>query len=316
MRFLLNMRISVVIITYNRIEELKECVNSCLEKIDIPFELLIIDNDVNSVAEEMLVATCRERPDVELRYYKQKTNLGVSGGRNLGYKLAKEDIIYFIDDDAYIKERGESFKKIIEEISLDDGICAVSTNIYNYRSDCCMQPKLSAVNNSKALCFYGASHFIVKSRLNRQVLYPEILFYGHEDLWLSLEIYKMGGYVYWQPILMVMHGQANSIMAFTDDRVVAIGNKYAVKAVHFSGKYQGVLCCALWRRCFALWKFNFNKIFRCVSYAKNMQKSLNSYSTKFDSDQEKEFLKEFGSDYLKCGADSGTDKRKFKRGEQ
>ena len=310
------MRISVVIITHNRTEELKACVNSCLDKIDVPFELLIIDNNSNSTAEEVIVTACRKRSDVEIKYYKQDKNLGVSGGRNLGYKLAQEDIIYFIDDDAYIKERGNSFKKIIEYINLDNRICAVATDIYNYRSDCCMSPKLSSINSSKALCFYGASHYIIKSRLNRQVLYPEILFYGHEDLWLSLEIYKMGGYVQWQPTLKVMHGQANSIMTFTDDRVVAIGNKYAVKAVHFSKNCHGVLSRALLRRCFTLWKFNLKKICKCIRYAKKMQKSLRAYSTQFNTDQESEFLKEFGSEYLRGGADSGTDKRKFKRGEQ
>ena len=306
----MNLKVSVVIITYNRDEELHDCLESIYLNIDVLSEVVVVDNAASKELELALERYKTRYPSVQLSYYPMKENMGVSYARSFGFQQAKEDVVYFIDDDAYIKEIEEPFSVIVERLLLDPIAAAVANPICNYKSDIWMNPKLKS-DDSYALSFIGASHILVKSRIIRNPLYPGELFYGHEDLWLSLEIYSQAKKIRWEKGLIVWHSQAPNRQDYKKERYIAIGNKYAVKAVHFSEEKQKVLFWSMVKRSAKFWRFHIVKLFSNIAYALKMKRKILPYSTSFSPKIEKQFLDDFGFDFLRAGAESGKETRKM-----
>lgn len=96
------MKYGVVIVTYNRLELLKECVKQCLNQT-VPFgRILIVNNCSTDGTEEYLKQYSQDEHFV---ISNQEQNLGGAGGFRVGLALAQDedlDWVLIIDDDAMI----------------------------------------------------------------------------------------------------------------------------------------------------------------------------------------------------------------------
>jgi len=203
-------KISIIIITRNRKDELKICIESILDQVFSDFELIIIDNNSSDGTKDMVKNIYRE-VKVPLIYKKLNRNLGVPGARNIGFKLSNSMFAYFIDDDAYIKDKNflENLFSFIEKHS-DIGI--VQTKIFNIVTNnyqLCNFRFKSHNNNyyyEEVLYFIGCSHIIRCSLFNNEEnLYPSNLFYGHEELFMSLRVKDKGFKIVYYPEVKVYH---------------------------------------------------------------------------------------------------------------
>lgn len=106
---------SVVIPTYNREKDLRECINSILIQTLLPDEILIVDD--GSLPEDFvdsMSSECEKR-GIDLTYYKKNHAVeprGSSESRNIGCKLVKNDIFFILDDDVILDE--DFFEKIMQ----------------------------------------------------------------------------------------------------------------------------------------------------------------------------------------------------------
>jgi len=104
--------ITIIIPTYNRLEQLKTCVAS-LNNFTFPkdnYEILVVDDgstDGTSGSEKSFVASF----DGRLKFLRQE-NKGPAAARNFGIQHAQGNIIAFIDDDCEPKKEwlGELIK--------------------------------------------------------------------------------------------------------------------------------------------------------------------------------------------------------------
>lgn len=93
-----NMKTAAVVVTYNRLTLLQQNMEA-LRAQTVPCDIMVIDNASSDGTERAL------RPDVEagaLRYFNTGTNIGGSGGFNLGIRKAIEsgyDYVWIMDDD-------------------------------------------------------------------------------------------------------------------------------------------------------------------------------------------------------------------------
>jgi len=93
-----DLRIAAVVVTYNRKELLKECLQALLNQTRPLDEIIVIDNASTDGTEQMVRS---EFPQVT--YVKLPENIGGAGGFHEGMKLAYEegyDWIWVMDDDA------------------------------------------------------------------------------------------------------------------------------------------------------------------------------------------------------------------------
>ena len=85
--------VSIIVITHNRCQLLEKCIQSLLhQKTDIPYEIIIIDNDSTDNTKETV-----EKYDVKYLFVSHEIS---KRPRNQGVKVAQGDIVAYIDDDA------------------------------------------------------------------------------------------------------------------------------------------------------------------------------------------------------------------------
>lgn len=98
--------LSVIIVTYNNNDIVKQCLNSLFKSCGDALELIVVDN-ANDSATKQLVA---EYPNA--KYFSAKENLGFAGGNNLGIPYCTRDYILLLNDDTIIEE--EPFSDLIK----------------------------------------------------------------------------------------------------------------------------------------------------------------------------------------------------------
>lgn len=88
---------SVIIPCYNRVQFLKEAVDSVLEQTYQSFEIIIVDDGSDIVFASSIKKICDL--DERIVYVKNDVNSGVSHARNMGLKYARGFYVLFLDDD-------------------------------------------------------------------------------------------------------------------------------------------------------------------------------------------------------------------------
>jgi GT2 family glycosyltransferase len=97
------LKLSVVVPTYRRPEDLKGCLKSLFDQSKLPQEILVVDNDPDGSADPVirsLLGTATAR-GVNLRYVRGRMN-SLPSARNLGIERTQGDILFFVDDDVVL----------------------------------------------------------------------------------------------------------------------------------------------------------------------------------------------------------------------
>lgn len=102
----MHLKTSIIIPTYNRPEELSNCIASILIQSRIPDELIIVDD---GSLPEFPFKRDLETNGTKCIYIKKETP-GLTASRNCGVQIASGDIVFFFDDDVTLE------KHYIEEI--------------------------------------------------------------------------------------------------------------------------------------------------------------------------------------------------------
>jgi glycosyltransferase len=117
-----NKKVIAVIVTYNRKELLKECINALLKQDYNNCDILVVDNASTDGTKEFIAD---ELKNSKVHYENTGANLGGAGGFNFGMKKACElgcDFIWVMDDDCIV--HNDSLTELInadEELKGDYG---------------------------------------------------------------------------------------------------------------------------------------------------------------------------------------------------
>lgn len=202
------MKVSVIIVTYNRKEELIECLMSILKQTYIPDEIIVIDNNSTDGTENIFKLKFTH---TFIKYFKLDKNHGVAGGRNIGIKKASGDILVFIDDDAEI-EPIDAIERIRKKFEYDQLVGILAFRIVNYYSKTIQREEFPHVDKSinpnlefETTYFIGAGHAIRKNVFENCGFYPEYYFYGMEELDLSFRVLDKGYKIVYFPKVKIIH---------------------------------------------------------------------------------------------------------------
>jgi glycosyltransferase involved in cell wall biosynthesis len=120
-------KVSVVIPTYNRAEQVCQSVESVLAQSYTDVEIIVVDDGSSDGTEKSLKAIYGDR----IRYFYQ-ANQGVSMARNKGIVEARGEWIAFLDsDDLWEKDKLEWQLKTLERFSPDCSACYTDVRFYN-----------------------------------------------------------------------------------------------------------------------------------------------------------------------------------------
>ena len=92
-------RICAIVVTFNRLDMLQQCINALLLQT-VQCDVLVVDNCSNDGTFEYLSSLSETEP--RLRFFKTEKNIGGAGGFNFGMKKAVEigyEYVWLMDDD-------------------------------------------------------------------------------------------------------------------------------------------------------------------------------------------------------------------------
>lgn len=120
-------KVSLIMLTYNRKEYLARSLKCCLEQDMADYEIILINNNSTDGSDEICEEYTNKHP--KIRYYKND-NSNISSGRNLGLAKAKGEYILFVDDDDYFEKDLASFLyQNAKQNQADCAICGASKEV-------------------------------------------------------------------------------------------------------------------------------------------------------------------------------------------
>lgn len=122
------MKISVIMLTYNREKYVGDAINSIINQTLKDFEFIIINNGSTDKSGE--IAELLSKNDSRIKMISLPVNRGIGVGRNKGLDIAKGEYITFIDDDDIAEpDMLEFLYKLIIDNSAEISICGSTKEV-------------------------------------------------------------------------------------------------------------------------------------------------------------------------------------------
>lgn len=118
--------VSVIVLNYNGIEYIANCLDSILKNNYENFELIVVDN----ASTDGSLKTAQERfgSNPKIRIIASPTNLGFSGGNNLGFEQSKGEYVVFVNNDTTVPS--DWLAPLVEAMENDPAIGIAQSMIY------------------------------------------------------------------------------------------------------------------------------------------------------------------------------------------
>lgn len=199
------MKISVIIITYNRVEDTVQLLECLRKQTFNEFEIILVDNNSTDNTQEILSKYFHN-----IKYIRIPYNAGVPGGRNIGIANAIGDYLVFIDNDAeinpdFLKTVNSTFKKEPKA-----GILAFRIiNYYSKNLDMTTWVwDTSFLKNEEfkpVHKFVGAGFAIRRDIINQVGMLWDDLFFMHEEKDFCMRLLRTNYRVFYTPKIEVYH---------------------------------------------------------------------------------------------------------------
>jgi GT2 family glycosyltransferase len=228
--------ISVIVVTHNRKEYLRNCLISILEQDYDLFDIVVIDNNSSDGTKEML--------DYEFSQIKTiflDRNLGCPGARNVGVLNSSGEILFFVDDDGLLEH--DVLSIVVEEMTKDEFIgavvCAIKEN-----GQWLIRPRESDSKTRIYMHEFRGQGAIRREVFENVGLYPPEFIYGGEETDLAIRMIAACYRIIFQPTAITHHFRVNfgrtgnqSVQKYFNQLVVVL--KYTPPPlVYFWGFYK------------------------------------------------------------------------------
>jgi GT2 family glycosyltransferase len=199
--------ISILIVTWNRKDDVLETLQSVYQQAYQNFEIVVVDNG----SEDGTVDALRSlHPNVLVVALER--NIGISAGRNAGIEIAHGEIIFCLDSDASLANN--ALTNIVRRFQADESIGVINSKIVNaYTKELDGGPGWAYSEEQKAnqnMEFLSWSFSEGGAAIRKEVLdqvgnFWEVLFFGCEGQELSLRVWDAGYKVLYYPESLVYH---------------------------------------------------------------------------------------------------------------
>ena len=201
-------RVSFIVITHARAKRLVGALESIRRQTINSREIVVVVNGPDPETEQLLRTL-----DFEVRVTILDSNYGVSGGRNAGIALARGEILFFLDDDAELRDP-DTAAMALEHFDRDIdlgvvGLLAIDPTTGAVERRCLPFRNKRVPQGPTAACYFAGCGCVIHRRVfNRVGPFDESLFYGGEELDLSYRLLEAGFRIIFDPLASVVHYRA------------------------------------------------------------------------------------------------------------
>jgi len=192
--------ISIVVLSHNRKDALEPNLFALIRMVrECGCELIVVDNASTDGSAQMIreaAADCHG-----MKALLNDRNLGVGGGRNVGWRAAGRDYILNIDDDTIVTV--DAVRKMLTMLRDRPEIGVVSPRIKHARTGE-MQFDFGHVEY-RPTNFHGACHMVRRTLLETVGFNDDSCTFGGEELDLSIRARAAGQDVVYTPGVTVLH---------------------------------------------------------------------------------------------------------------
>ena len=218
--------ISVITINYNNIYDTCCFIDSWINSINsFKYEIIVIDN--GSINDESILLKNKYPNIITIR---SDNNLGFAGANNLGFKSAKGDLLFFLNNDTKITN--DTLLFFVNELLSSKNLAGISPLILNDDIENSIQyagfTNLSKItlrnkvlyegkdNNSIKDGYYtpflhGAAMLIKRSAINEVGLMDENYFLYYEEMDWCEKFIRKGYKLYFSPSFKIIHKNSSTI---------------------------------------------------------------------------------------------------------
>jgi GT2 family glycosyltransferase len=226
--------ISFVIITYNRPADALDLAGniSRLQGLDELVEEVVIVNNRSTVSYQPLEDFIAAHPHIPFKYVMAPENLGVSRGRNYAISLSRAPILFFLDDDALIRDAdalryilpvfeglGETAAQPSAATTTAAAPRPVGIAAFKVYYASTGEMQVNAFPHKRfaerkdwphfdTAYFSGCAHAIRRTVFEQVGLYPEDFFYGMEEYDLSYRALDAGFSIRYDHRVVILHKES------------------------------------------------------------------------------------------------------------
>ena len=230
-------RASFVVVTHARPRWLTGALESIRRQTVNDREIVVVVNGPDPETEDVLRALASETRITVL-----DDNYGVGAGRNAGIALARGEVLFFLDDDAELRD-ADAAGRVLEHFERDIDLGVVGLLVLDAATGAverrCIPFRDKRVPQGvTAACYFAGGACAIRRRVfDRVGLYDESLFYSGEELDLSYRLLEAGVHIVFDPSVVVMHhavgGHSESVAPYY----------YARNRPWVALRYLPLLCC-------------------------------------------------------------------------
>jgi glycosyltransferase involved in cell wall biosynthesis len=222
--------ISVILTTYNRPELAKSAFESVVRQTTAPLEIIVVEDASQTDIESWIANLGRE----DTSYVRHDSNRGLAAARNTGLRIARGDLIAYIDDDdEWLPSRLEAQLKRLRSLDEDDlqNLAALQVGaVILDRTGKQLGIRLPANqgNLRDSIIDIGAvtpssSFLFVRSALESVGGFDETLINGIDhDVWMKLAVAGFRNEIIESPHVILYSDDRSTMMSSTDKRIAGL----------------------------------------------------------------------------------------------
>ena len=222
--------VSAVVLSYNRCDETRTCLQSLLKQSYTAVDILVLDNGSRDGSVEMLRS---EFPQLRLLFMPK--NYGDWEGRDIASRNCDGDYLFFVDNDAFMPP--DTIEKLVERMEREPELGVVQARVVDpdtgIPEGAGFSSEVSQIEHYRAT-FLGGAALIRTDMFRKAGGFPHYLLGGGE-MFLSMRLLDMGYRVLHYPETIIYHRR--SPIDRTPGRRYYLGTKQRIRAVmtHFPG---------------------------------------------------------------------------------
>ena len=195
--------VSVVIISYNRIDEIREALTELQKQYYQDFEVIVVDNNSHDGSPQLI-----EEEFTEVKLIKLPHNIGIAA-RNRGIEISRGEFIVLMDDDAVLENNW--IENALKHFDKEPSLGILASKVLNYDSREIWgwvygeDVNTFADKQFEVFGFVACAAAIRKSALEKAGLFSEELFIYWDEDDLSIRIIDSGYTIWYCPDLIAYH---------------------------------------------------------------------------------------------------------------